>query len=300
MLACAALIALSLIVLRCRRQWLRRAQPTTAWWLGWLPPLGLLVAVGWAVAIDLETQKLVSNLIMPAGLLWVGLIGLVAGLWRVQRRGALLAAMILTGWTVGGNVWCAGWLMQRLQAPIPSDDPLQRPPYDAVLVLGGGTSIDQAGHPAFGASGDRVAVAARLWLAGRTPILVASGSAMPELSQPRDLAAETMTLWHGLGIPSSAMIAAPGPRTTSEEMRVYARLIAQHGWQRVGLVTSAWHLPRALRLAQRQGLTLDPIAADWKGTGRDTWSAANLVPRESALLDSRLAIWELVGAAAGR
>ena len=300
MLAFAALIALTLAVVRIHGQWRSRQHRTRAWLLAWLPPLGFLGAVAWAVAIDLPTQKMVSGLVMPAGLIWVSLILLTLWLWSRQRTGALMTGVLAVVFMVLANVWFSTWLMGRLQSGIPHDDPLNRPTYDAVLVLGGGTSVDGAGNPSFGSSGDRMAVAARLWLAGRVRVLVASGSAIPELTEPRDLAYETMALWRGLGIPDEAMIAAPGPRTTSEEVRVYAELIRTHGWQRVGLVTSAWHLPRALRLARTNGLDLDPIAADWKGSTHEAWAACNLIPRESALLDTKLAAWELLGAALGR
>jgi len=300
MLAFAALIALTLAVVRIHGQWRSRQHRTRGWFLAWLPPLGFLGAVAWAVAIDVPTHKMVFGLVMPAGLLLIGLIALTLWLWSRQRTGALMAGALALGFMVLGNVWFSAWLMGRLQNSIPQDDPLKRPTYDAVLVLGGGSSADLAGNPSFGTSGDRIAVAARLWLAGRVRVLVASGSAIPELTGPRDLAADTVTLWQSLGVPEEAMIAAPGPRTTSEEMRVYAELIRSHGWQRVGLVTSAWHLPRALRLARKNGLDLDPIAADWKGSSQEGWAAYNLVPRESALLDTRLAAWELLGAALGR
>ena len=44
-------------------------------------------------------------------------------------------------------------------------------------------------------------------------------------------------------------------------MRSLAEIL--DGSQRVGLITSAWHMPRALRLARANGLNPIPVPADF-------------------------------------
>jgi len=65
-----------------------------------------------------------------------------------------------------------------------------------------------------------------------------------------------------LGVPPQA-IEQCGGANTSEELTHLAQLIKPG--ERAGLVTSAWHLPRALRLAGRHGLQLEPVPADFQG-----------------------------------
>jgi len=43
--------------------------------------------------------------------------------------------------------------------------------------------------------------------------------------------------------------------------------VADHPeWKRLGLVTSAWHMRRAMRLAEKNNLSLEPLPADFRGT----------------------------------
>ena len=106
-----------------------------------------------------------------------------------------------------------------------------------------------------------------------------------------DYANETAQLWRGMGIPRQAIRCLPNARTTSEEIAVCRELVDKEGWHRVGLVTSAWHLPRALAHCRRQGLEVVPLAADWRGRmpGADgLW----LIPQERGFAYVQLACWE--------
>ena len=48
---------------------------------------------------------------------------------------------------------------------------------------------------------------------------------------------------------------------TSEEMQNLKKWSDRNPDKRIGLLTSAWHLPRAMRLAKAQGIEADPVAA---------------------------------------
>ena len=102
---------------------------------------------------------------------------------------------------------------------------------------------------------------------------------------------ETRMIWKELGIPESSIVMLPG-ENTEEEMQSLKKLVAERGWRRVGLVTSAWHLPRALNLAQRRGLQLTPLPADFRGT-LPSFSMPNLAPQADALANSTLALNEI-------
>jgi hypothetical protein len=52
---------------------------------------------------------------------------------------------------------------------------------------------------------------------------------------------------------------------TSDEARAFKRLQAKHSWERVGLLSSAWHLPRIMRLAKKEACS-EPR---WVVTGAD-------------------------------
>jgi uncharacterized SAM-binding protein YcdF (DUF218 family) len=103
-----------------------------------------------------------------------------------------------------------------------------------------------------------------------------------------------------MGIPEGAIVQVREPlRTTSDEIARYKALVEERGWKRVGLVSSAWHLPRALALCREQGLEVVPIPANHRG--RPAWpSPAYLVPQFDGFLDVQFACKEYLGRLVGR
>ena len=88
-----------------------------------------------------------------------------------------------------------------------------------------------------------------------------------------------------------------GARTTSEEAELIAPIVQERGWRRVGLLSSAVHLGRALPWFEAEGLSPEPIAADVR---RDPvrWDGLySLVPKGPAAADLHAVVWELVGRA---
>lgn len=246
-------------------------------------------------------EKTLALLAMPAGLLWLLLLALAAGCLLRRRRGlaalALAAALLFT---LAGNVRLAGALAGSLERRVPVVDPAALPVFDAVWVLGGGSELDPAGRIQLGLAGDRVFLAARLWHAGKARLLVAGGAGRDVVAGRRDLGAETRDLWRAVGVPDRAIVVVPEPCwNTRDEIRACARLKAERGWGRVGLVSSATHLPRALALAARAGLDLVPLAADRLDRPRP-FQLQDLVPQGRAFDTSQRACWEYLGRWTGR
>ena len=249
----------------------------------------------------LELQKTLAQLIMPSGLLWLLLLALT--LLLARRRQWLPAALALAGWGlfgIAGNHYVGAALLAGLERTVPAVDLAKVEPFDAVFVLGGGTEIDPAGRPILGTSGDRVFTAARLWHQGKAGCLVASGVAWDAPGGLRDGGQETRALWLALGIPDRAMLVVKEPcRITREEIAAYRKLQDSHHWQRIALVSSAWHLPRALRLAAKAGLAVTPVGSDWRGRPQ-AFQLQRLVPTGEGLENTRYACWERLGAWVGR
>jgi uncharacterized SAM-binding protein YcdF (DUF218 family) len=49
--------------------------------------------------------------------------------------------------------------------------------------------------------------------------------------------------------------------STAENAAYSVELLRRHGWQRAGLVTCDWHMPRALACFERAGLPCFPLPA---------------------------------------
>lgn len=264
-----------------------------------LAPVAAAASVASAPNVSI-IEKMLTALIVPAGLLWAATFAL--SWWLLLRGRRRQAYVAVAGWcalTLAGNVWLGqamiAWLEDGFQ-PAPADAR-----FDAVVVLGGGSDITPWGAPQLGNGGDRLRVGAQLFTSGRTPLLVSSGSSIPELTQRevRDLASETAALWEQMGVPRYAIVQVPGPINTSEEIAELGVLIRDRGWKRVGLVSSGSHLRRAMRLAEENGLVVTPIAADVRGKVQPA-SIVGLVPSGPGFFAVQVASKELAAGLVGR
>ena len=238
--------------------------------------------------------KLVGLLAMPTGLLWLILLASMAALTDANRPRP--AAAVFAFWllyTCAGNTWLGSSWLGAMERDIVMTDPFAER-LDAVFVLGGGASTSPSGRAQTGEAGDRVVLAARLYHAGITEALVASGSNVPGANAVDDLAAATASIWTQLGVPPSAIIQVPGPYDTRSEIAAYAELTRDRGWNRVGVVSSAWHLPRAQVHADPLGFEFTPLAADIRGN--PTWEGiVSLVPSGAGFAQVSVAAWEALG-----
>ena len=105
---------------------------------------------------------------------------------------------------------------------------------------------------------------ARLYLAGRAPLLVLSGGRITwGQGQTRSEAADMAELAEALGVPTRAMVIEPDSLNTFENAAKTKVLLADRGIQRILLVTSAMHMPRALAIFKKQGFEVIPAPTDF-------------------------------------
>ena len=188
-----------------------------------------------------------------------------------------------------------GWLENGFHGK----HPLRQGKFDAILVLGGGATTSFREYTHVNTAGDRLVLAARLYQGGHTETLVCAGQ-LGEWRDPRDLdpGEESQRVLQGLGVPPTAILRIEG-RNTKEEIQAASELMAQQRWDRVGLLTSAWHLRRALRHANQHALRVEPLPADFRG-GVPRWQDWTLIPTAAALAETQTAMHELLGMLVGR
>lgn len=247
-------------------------------------------------------EKTLTCLAMPCGLMWLGLVALTLLAWRRKQRALLVwLSVLLAIYTLAGNNELNKLLMRRLERDYARIRPLEQGPYDAVFVLGGGVGITIDGDPQLESAGDRAALGARLYHTGRTQRLVASGTMVPgPRNELRDLAEATAAIWREWAVPEEHILQFRGTNTR-EEMSAIRRLADEHPeWKRLGLVTSAWHLPRAMRLAEKQGLAMEPLPANFRGTAVDWSPWLLIIPNADGFLNGQLACKEVLARLVGQ
>lgn len=209
---------------------------------------------------------------------------LVLGMWLVwsSRRiklgkffltcGVLLLVLL-------SNRFVSTWLIQPLEftyAPIPefkSEDPVptELTGCQAVVVLGGGNG-ENPRIPAFqrlsSASRSRLVEGLRLLRALPEAKLIVSGGGEPGKPSHAAVVAEAAV---SLGFPANRIVRVETPRDTEEEAETLSRLLRD---ERFALVTSAWHMRRAVALMRHQKLHPVPCPCDYtvRSSGKTSWS----------------------------
>lgn len=168
--------------------------------------------------------------------------------------------------------------------------------YAAIVVLGGGISPasppDQP-LPDLTDSADRMWQAARLYRRGLAPkIIVSGGSFLAEHGGPPTTEAEAMRVFLlDLGVPTEAIVDEPKALNTVENIRNVRAMV---GDGLVALVTSAYHMPRALQIAAQAGLNVGAFPTDYQATPSARLPWDNWLPSVDGLGSSIQALKEIV------
>lgn len=236
----------------------------------------------------LATNLLAYLLLPPTGPLLLA----VAGTLLLRRRPTLGRSLLLGGIA---TLWllCTPIVAHTLLGllPPPPQVQIKGNEADAIVILGGGLRhhAPEYGGPSLSShSLNRAAYGA--WLSRRTgkPILVTGGIPLGEVAEAQVMA-DTLEYQFGL---KPAWVEARAINTL-ENARYSAELLRQAGIQRIYLVTSDWHLARAIPQFERQGLHVVPA-----GTGYDDQRPVHpldFLPDARALLISKYFIHEAIG-----
>lgn len=226
-------------------------------------------------------SKLIWFVLAPANLLVIllllGGVGSLAGYRRIGR--GLLAAGI-AGFVAVGFTPLGALVLRPLEDrfPQPSAD---MPPPDGIVVLGGSTDeIISAARDQATISDAATRVTAAVELARRYPAarLMFSGGSGRLLPHARTEAEDTRRLWIGLGVAPERITVEDRSRNTDENARFTAALVRPAPGARWLLVTSAFHMPRAVGLFRAAGFPVIPYPVDYRTTGTwdDTWPPRNV------------------------
>ena len=250
-------------------------------------------------------KKVVGFWLMPLPLSLVLIVAgaCLLGFTRRQKTGRALALAGLAWLIVCSNAGVGTWLVRGLESRYPAQPvfsattpppaPLARCAY--VAVLGGGHSLT-AGWPANQQLSDsalaRIVEGVRIARQLPGARLIVSGP--PDSPDGgRSHASLLSEVAVSLGVPAERIIEIDTARDTEAEAAAIASIT--HGTP-VALVSSAWHMPRALALCQRQGIDVLACPADYEGRPPELrWSdfaAWNI----GGLERSTKAIYERIGA----
>ena len=236
-------------------------------------------------------SKLLQSLSAPTAIVWM-LLFLTAYSCTICRIG-LASIVAWIAWlmlSLAGNAYISNQVVMTLERPFFDDQPLDEEPFDLIIVLGGGTKTSPNGRAQLSTSGDRLMLAARMIHLGKAKTVVCTGNHwQPKIEEDMDYAEESMRILKAFET-DTEIVTLKGINTR-EEMINIAEWLKENPQDRIGIITSAWHLPRALRLAQLNGIQCVGLPSDFR-TRPFRPEPTLLVPGAYHLNNTRLALRE--------
>lgn len=234
--------------------------------------------------------------------------------WRALSKPA--RAGLVLGLCAAAGLWLLGThaaesiLIKRLSAvhPIPAAEDLAR--VDVVVVLSGSfvdaplPAYDQLdawttarviqGVRAFFASDARLLVMTGRW--ARSGAAEHRGGSAGVDEDPARMANMMKELAVALGVPEDRVVVEPNARTTREHPLELQRLGVVEPGDTIGVITSSWHLPRAVREFEKLFPDVVPVPA-FDVPVDQKFGLLRYMPRSMHLASSATALAEYIGMA---
>lgn len=215
-------------------------------------------------------SKILGFFALPSNLfIAVGLLGLVLLCTRLTRIASRLIVTSLVLIAVAGLSPLGNALILPLEQRFPPWDASRGPP-DGIVVLGGAVSPDISaarGAVALDEAAERIVAAAEL--ARRYPdlrIIYSGGSSALIFAEGAEAPFAVRQL-QALGVAPERIAAEAQSRNTIENAVFARRLADPKPGQRWLLVTSAYHMPRAMAAFRSAGFAIEAYPVDWRTRG---------------------------------
>jgi uncharacterized SAM-binding protein YcdF (DUF218 family) len=217
-------------------------------------------------------SKTLGVMLLPTNfLIGAELFGVVLLATRFAALGrklmiASVALLAICGFSPVGNV-----MLYSLEQRFPPWDATKGAP-DGVVVLGGPIDPDLSaahGVPVTSAAADRLITAAALGRQYPNLRIIYTGGNANLISGDAREADYAAKVFESLGIPRAQLTMERRARNTFENAEYSRAIAAPKTGERWLLVTSAYHMPRAVGVFRQAGFAVEPYPVDWRVGGRD-------------------------------
>ena len=140
------------------------------------------------------------------------------------------------------------------------------PVVDAIVLLSGDVKVPFPPRLYSEIGGSRSLYALRLYKAGKAKVIIISGGNVFQQPNFRGEAFYTKAILMDWGVPAEAILIEEKSRNTHENAIETNRLMKLRQFDKVILVTSAFHMPRALETFRSAGIHVTPAPATYSVT----------------------------------
>lgn len=214
-------------------------------------------------------SKIFGFLAAPSNaLLMLGFAGAIASAFGARGVGAALMALALVGIGIAGLSPLGNWLLIPLEERFPRA--AAEPAPDGIVVLGGSFDTVVAGSRreiALTEAAERlteIAALARRWPQARILFSGGEGNLIYGGATEADLAARML---ESFGVSLDRVTLEGRSRNTRENARFSRELVEPKRGERWLLVTSAYHMPRAVGCFRAEGFEVEAWPVDYRTRG---------------------------------
>jgi uncharacterized SAM-binding protein YcdF (DUF218 family) len=239
-------------------------------------------------------SKLLAFLLRPITWIFILLVGSVW--WKKKRKKLLwinLAVFFLFSNAFLFNMAVRWWEVDTPEVFNDTDT------YDVAILLGGYSDLNLSSATDLhhlSASGNRFHLAMQLYQQGKFKKWLLSGGSGRLWDQEKQEAIFVQDLLIRLGVDKNDIIIDPLSRNTHENAHFSRQKLEEYSPDgRYLLITSAWHMPRALACFEKEGLNVTPFSTDFKGKKVEFRPEPLLIPNAGTLHNWDFLIKEWVG-----
>lgn len=238
--------------------------------------------------------KLIYAWLLPPGLFMLALLAVCVRCRRTVKFSKVLPVLLLMYALSIGAV--SDRFIKTLENQYPQPELSELQGAQAIVVLGGGSfggvlDFDGTGQVAAGAA-NRHLMGLRLHRALHVPIIFSGGLVFAENGVEADNA---VRLFRACGVAEKDLLSDARSRNTAENAKFTKQICAQNGFGKVILVTSAYHMPRSVKLFRREGVDVIPYPCDYMTNKELVSDAFAFTPDHHSLSNTAIAIKEYLG-----
>ncbi len=166
----------------------------------------------------------------------------------------------------------------------------------AAIVLGSGIylkSPDENGKPSLKASSlKRAVLAFKIWKKHKIKIVLTGGK--PFNNNKYMSEAEVMANFlKNLGVNSKFLILEKNSLNTYQNAKFTKKIIEKNKWKKICLITSASHMPRAVKVFKHFKINVIPVPTDYRTS--NIYGYQSFFPQSGNFDESIKGIWEYIG-----
>ena len=235
-------------------------------------------------------NKILPIIISPLGLI---IILLFFGVFRKRMLPSLIGLIILI---ILSLPIVSGQLIKLLEQNYRPTTPNETARADTVIVLSGMVTLSEKNdgiHYEFSEAVDRIFAGINLLKIGKAQKIILTRGKLPwSVGDPEgEFLAEFI---QSLGINPNRILLSEIVQNTNDEAKAISRMLPKNS--EVILVTSAFHMPRAVKVFQNQNLKVIPYAVDFRSSVKEI-NIIDFLPQASAFKDSNFYFREIIGRA---